>query len=235
MVTFLPRHPGSPAVVAAPTVLPGPDPAEMNDPLDSPQGQDRPGSGPLGPGARLAWLVGTVGGVGLAPIAPGTFGSAVAVPIFVLFSPLCLPADPTGSSLGSLAGSSLGSSLAGLLILGVSWVALLALGIWAGDRLEPVFGRSDDGRIVVDEVVGQLLAYAPLLFPLPRTDFPALVTGFVLFRLFDVWKPGPVRWAERRFKGGLGVMMDDVVAGALAACVLAVLLRVVPALAGGAS
>ncbi len=163
--------------------------------------------------------MGTVGGVGLAPVAPGTFGSAVAIPVFVLFSPLCHAAGALGWFLFAL-----------------SWAALLGLGSWAGDRLEPVFGRADDGRIVMDEVVGQLLAYAPLLFFSPTPNLRSLVTGFVLFRLFDVWKPGPVRWAERRFRGGLGVMMDDVVAGALAAGVLAGLLRFTPVgpwLAGG--
>ncbi len=89
-----------------------------------------------------------------------------------------------------------------------------------------MFGRADDGRIVIDEVVGQLLALAPLLaLPLvERTNWRALVTGFVAFRVLDIWKPGPVRWAERRFSGGTGVMMDDVVAGALAALALAALL-----------
>jgi phosphatidylglycerophosphatase A len=137
-------------------------------------------------------------GAGFAPFAPGTFGAALALPIFVLASPW--PA-----------------------LLALTWGALLALGIWAADQAEAAFGRADDGRIVIDEVVGQLLALAPLLaLPAsPRTNFPALVTGFVAFRLFDVWKPGPVRWAERRFSGGMGVMLDDVVAGALAAGVVA--------------
>ena len=53
-----------------------------------------------------------------------------------------------------------------------------------------------------------------------------VVTGFVLFRLLDIWKPGPVAWAERRFRGGMGVMMDDVVAGALGAALLAAALVV---------
>jgi phosphatidylglycerophosphatase A len=108
-------------------------------------------------------------------------------------------------------------------LLALTWGALLALGIWAADQAEGAFGRADDGRIVVDEVAGQLLALAPLLAapPAARTSFSALVTGFVAFRLFDIWKPGPVRWAERRFSGGTGVMADDVVAGALAALVVA--------------
>ncbi len=146
----------------------------------------------------MAIAIATGLGAGFAPFAPGTFGAALAIPIFVLLS----------------------HSFWGLtLALG----ALMAAGTWAAGEAERAFRRGDDGRIVIDEVVGQLLALAPL-FALPatsRTNFSAVVTGFVAFRLFDIAKPGPVRWAERRFEGGLGVMLDDVVAGALAAVVLA--------------
>ena len=151
----------------------------------------------------FAVAIATALGVGFAPFAPGTFGAALAVPVFVLASSFEQPA-----------------------LLALSWGGLLALGIWAAERAESALGRVDDGRIVIDEVAGQLLALAPLL-ALPaanRTNWPALVTGFVAFRVLDIWKPGPVRWAERRFEGGVGVMLDDVVAGALAALVLAALL-----------
>lgn len=159
------------------------------------------GERPAQPRTFISVAIATGFGVGFAPFAPGTFGAALALPIFVLFSPT-------------------------VALLIVTWGALLALGIWAADGVERVFGRKDDGRIVVDEIVGQLLAFAPLLaLPIgPRTNSWALVTGFVAFRLFDIWKPGPVRWAERRFSGGLGVMLDDVVAGVLAAVVLGALL-----------
>ncbi len=137
-------------------------------------------------------------GAGFAPFAPGTFGSALAIPIFVLLS----------------------HSFAGLAL---AWGALVAAGTWSAGAAERAFGREDDGRIVVDEVAGQLLALAPLcaLAAPARTNFSALVTAFVAFRVFDIAKPGPVRWAERRFEGGVGVMADDLVAGALAAAVVA--------------
>jgi phosphatidylglycerophosphatase A len=152
--------------------------------------------------------VATGAGVGLLPGAPGTYGAALAIPIFVLLSPL-----PAG-------------------VLVLSWAALLALGTWAADGAERTFGREDDGRIVIDEVVGQLLTLAPLL-PAGAVRSPLwLVTGFVAFRVFDIWKPGPVRRAEQGFSGGLGVMMDDVVAGAAGAGVLGVLL-LATRLAGG--
>lgn len=151
--------------------------------------------------ARVAVALATAGGVGFAPWAPGTFGAALALPVFVLSSPL----GP-----GAVAALGLG---------------LLGLGAWASDGAERAFGRKDDGRIVIDEVVGQLAALAPLLAAGEgaRTSALGLVTAFVAFRVFDVWKPGPVRWAERTFRGGVGVMMDDVVAGGMAAVVVGAL------------
>ena len=141
-------------------------------------------------------ILASAGGVGCLPVAPGTWGSALAVAIFVLFSPV------------------------GLWQFGVTLVALFFLGIWAADAAERVLGRKDDRRIVIEEVGGQLVTLAPLLVLGSSRSLFALVTGFVLFRCFDIWKPGPVRWAERRFAGGVGVMMDDLVAGALSAAVL---------------
>lgn len=154
-------------------------------------------SRPAPPFARfLAVFVASAGGAGYLPVAPGTWGSALAVAIFVLFSPV------------------------GLWQFGVTLVALFFLGTWASDAAERVLGRKDDRRIVIDEVGGQLVTLAPLLALGSSRSLSALVTGFVLFRCFDIWKPGPVRWAERRFAGGLGVMMDDLVAGVLSAVLL---------------
>ncbi len=147
----------------------------------------------------MARILATAGGVGYAPIAPGTFGSALGVALFVPLSGL----HP--------------------LLFALTTATLLALGTWAADRAEHFFGQKDDGRIVIDEVVGQLLTLSPLLFfaNLAGIQLLALLgAGFLLFRLFDIWKPGPVAWAERHFAGGAGVMLDDVVAGALAALVM---------------
>jgi phosphatidylglycerophosphatase A len=139
-------------------------------------------------------------GAGFVPRAPGTAGALLAIPIFVLLS----------HSFWGLA---------------ATWGALMAVGTWAAGEAERAFGRADDGRIVVDEIAGQLLALAPLA-ALPGAsprNFLGVVTGFVAFRCFDIAKPGPVRWAERRFVGGWGVMADDQVAGALAALVVGAL------------
>jgi len=146
-----------------------------------------------------ARLLATAGGAGYAPIAPGTFGSMVGVALFVPLSGF----HP--------------------LLFALTTATLLALGTWAADCAEHFFGKKDDGRIVIDEVVGQLIALAPLLCFANLagvTSLALLGAGFLLFRLFDIWKPGPVGWAERHFAGGAGVMLDDVVAGALAALVM---------------
>ena len=161
---------------------------------------------------RVALVLATVGGAGYAPIAPGTAGSAVGLPLFVLLAAL--------GALGFLA----------------SVVLLLVGGIWAAGVAEQAFAHKDDGRIVIDEVVGQLLTLAPLaLIPglWPRSAgwlLIWLVTGFVVFRVLDIWKPGPVRRMEQRFAGGAGVMMDDVLAGLIGAVPLGLAAWIVPTL-----
>lgn len=179
-------------------------PPTSTEPTQGPAGA-APQGPPGGPIRAFALALATGLGSGLLPKAPGTFGSALAIPIFVLFSPLSF----------------------GLQI--VTWLGLLGVGIWAAEIAGQAFGVEDDGRIVIDEVVGQWLAYLPLV-PLGFVVAPGnwstpaslilLVTGFVAFRCFDIAKPGPVGRAERHYHGGVGVMMDDVIAGAFAAVVL---------------
>lgn len=148
----------------------------------------------------------TAGGVGFAPVAPGTVAAALAVALFVL--------------LGRL------SPALYLLTVGT----LCVLGVWASERTVRAFGVDDDPRIVIDEVAGQLLALAPLAGN--RASWPLVVTGFVAFRVFDVWKPGPIGRADRALSGGLGVMMDDVLAGMLAGLVVGAGLLLWPGGAG---
>ena len=153
-----------------------------------------------------------MGPVGWVPVAPGTAGALVAVGAFVFFS-LSVSEGMRG--------------VPALAIWATATAAVGAAGVPAAGRAGRLFEREDDGRIVVDEVAGQGLALAPLLVAPGASPFWAwVVTGFVLFRVFDIWKPGPVRWAERRFPGGLGVMLDDIVAGALGAAVLGIALAV---------
>lgn len=150
----------------------------------------------------MALFVATGAGSGYAPVASGTFGSAVGVLVFPLIAAL------------------------GPWLYVLTTLVLLSLGIWAADEAERTFEREDDGRIVIDEIVGQLLTFAPLVILGAPTGLPWLVTGFVVFRGFDIWKPGPARWAERSFAGGAGVMLDDVIAGLMSAGVMLLLIGV---------
>jgi len=168
----------------------------------------------------FAFALASVAGVGLFPIAPGTAASALACAAFVLFS---LPERGLGAAL-----------------LVLFCAATFAGGVRAAGVVGAATGREDDGRIVIDEVVGQLVTLAPLLllprwrFALDAAGLAPLVTGFVTFRVLDIWKPGPIGWTERRFHGGLGVMLDDLVAGALGAPLLALVVALALPLAAGA-
>jgi phosphatidylglycerophosphatase A len=149
----------------------------------------RPGSLPPDrPLHHPASLIATVFGVGLMPIASGTWGSLAALPV------------------GWLVGAQWGT--AGLLI---AVVVTTAAGIWAGDVLVRASNIQDPGFIVIDEVAGMLitLMFAPL-------TWWGVLTAFLLFRAADIVKPFPANWCDRHVHGGLGVMLDDLVAGAYA-------------------
>ncbi|ODV26995.1 MAG: phosphatidylglycerophosphatase A [Rhodanobacter sp. SCN 68-63] len=137
-------------------------------------------------------------GSGLAPKAQGTFGSAAAIlPWLLLLRVLSLPVY--------------------LLVV----LAVFALGVWACNVAGRLLGVDDHRSLVIDEFVGQWIALLPALF----APWWIVLAGFVLFRLFDVWKPWPIGWLDRRLKSGMGVMVDDVVAGVFAALALAVLMH----------
>ncbi|MFC6670195.1 phosphatidylglycerophosphatase A [Marinobacterium aestuariivivens] len=133
-------------------------------------------------------------GSGLAPKAPGTFGTLAAVPLYLLLAPLSLPVY--------------------LLVL----VLATALGIFLCDRTARDLGVHDHPGIVWDEFVGFWITM--LAVPL---QWYWIVAGFALFRLFDIWKPWPVRLADRRVSGGFGIMLDDILAGLYAWLVLQLL------------
>lgn len=158
----------------------------------------------------LALAIGTCG-VGLIPLAPGTWGSLVGVGLF-----LCV-------HVGSLRlAFNFGQSkdAAGLLSLYESLFLVLLLlpsslaGVWAATRCESLLGRKDPGAVVIDEVIGQLLAYllVPVVLPAGGQLWPFLVAGFIAFRAFDIWKPYPIRRLEK-LGGGLGIVADDWLAG----------------------
>ncbi len=98
----------------------------------------------------------------------------------------------------------------------LAWVGLLTLvGIWASSRSEAWFGKVDPRETVIDEVVGQQITYWGLV----SLDWKSLALGFILFRLFDIWKPYPIKKVEG-LGGGTGIMLDDVLAGIYALLVL---------------
>ena len=138
------------------------------------------------------WLASGFGS-GLAPFAQGTFGSAAAVLPWLALRDLPI--------------------MAYLLVLILGFV----IGAWACDVAGRALGVDDHRALVWDEFVGLWIALIPAML----APWWAVLAGFALFRLFDVWKPWPIRWLDRHLKGGVGVMVDDVIAGVFAAVVLA--------------
>ena len=161
---------------------------------------------------RLALAISTCG-VGLIPFAPGTFGALVGVIIFYgLF--LACKSSPQYFQV----------------VVIIASLIVTALGIWASNYGEKIFGEKDAQRIVVDEVAGQVISYilvAPMMIAQLSKPTIIIIAGFLLFRTFDIWKPYPIRQLEK-LGGGLGVMADDVLAGIYAAVVLLFIALAVP-------
>ena len=159
-------------------------------------------SHPSGPPApRVAWWIATGFGSGRLRPAPGTWGSLAALLVWAL-------------------GAHLLRNHPAIMLLGCTAPLLMTgIGIWASDRVVVETGLGDPAFVVADEWAGQWIALVPLLFTgalqSPRWAWH-LVVPFLLFRLFDIWKPGPVD-AAQRLPGGWGVVLDDVLAGLFAA------------------
>ena len=145
---------------------------------------------------RILMFIATGAYSGYLPKAPGTWGSAVGVLLWLLIGRMEL--QPY------------------LIVL----IILFFVGVVCGGAAEKIIDRVDPPLVVIDEIVGQLLALtmAPL-HPVP------ILLGFLLFRLFDIWKPFPANWIDQHLCGGLGIMLDDVVAGFYALLVLQLGLR----------
>lgn len=133
----------------------------------------------------------TAGFVGLMPKAPGTFGTLVAVPI------------------------AYGLALLGPNLYLLATTALIVFAVWVSEMHERALGHHDSKEIVIDEVVGYLVAFAWL----PLT-WMSLVAAFVVFRIFDILKPYPISVLDARVKGGLGVVVDDLAAGLITSIIL---------------
>ena len=162
----------------------------------------------------LALALTTVG-VGYIPGAPGTYGSAVAVGVYILIGRL-----EFSTALHAIAGGMRLNDVA--VVHGMANALLLTLfcliGIAAAGRSIPLLGNNDPSEAVVDEVMGQFVTFLFIPFGL---GWPFILAGFLLFRLFDIWKPYPIRDLEI-LPGGLGICADDIVAGVYAGVCLAV-------------
>ena len=99
--------------------------------------------------------------------------------------------------------------------------ALIFFAVWISGQAEKLLGAKDPGCIVIDEIAGMAVTFLGVSF-----SVPAAIIGFILFRFFDILKPFPVGYMEKRFSGGLGVVMDDVAAGAMSNVALQVILLV---------
>jgi phosphatidylglycerophosphatase A len=138
-------------------------------------------------------------GVGYSPVAPGTLGTLIAIPVYYFLSAIPSP------------------------IYEITLIGFFFLSVWISENAEIFFGKKDDQRIVIDEMMGFLIT---MLWVPKVTHF--IVIGFFLFRLFDILKPFPIRRLERGLKGGFGVVLDDVVAGVYANIILHLVVRIYP-------
>jgi phosphatidylglycerophosphatase A len=136
-------------------------------------------------------LLATGFGVGYSPVAPGTLGTLLAIPVYYFLSAIPSP------------------------IYEITLIGFFFLSVWISENAEIFFGKKDDQRIVIDEMMGFLIT---MLWVPKTTHF--IVIGFFLFRLFDILKPFPIRRLERGLKGGFGVVLDDVIAGVYANIIL---------------
>jgi phosphatidylglycerophosphatase A len=146
-------------------------------------------------------------GVGYLPVAPGTWGSLLGVGLYFLIRFLYLSWGQTGR--------------VGFLVIELTAITAITLaGVWAGTRTEQLLGRKDPGKVVIDEVAGQLISLIPISLLILRPDVWLVMIAFVSFRVFDIIKPFPARRFES-LKSGWGIMADDLVAGVYAAIVVA--------------
>ena len=140
----------------------------------------------------LSKVIATALGAGYSPIAPGTCGTAVAVPL--AFALRSLPVWQ----------------------FALVVVVITAVAIWAADRADRAWGTHDSGRIVIDEVAG----YLTTMVLVDRGHWAPLLVGFVVFRALDILKPPPIRWFEKNLPGGWGVVLDDSAAGVIGMAVM---------------
>ncbi|MBN2062519.1 MAG: phosphatidylglycerophosphatase A [Deltaproteobacteria bacterium] len=133
---------------------------------------------------KTAMILATWFGSGILPVAPGTFGSLAGLPLVVILSYL------------------------GDLYTGIALLALIPLAVWSSRLCEILLKRRDPKEVVIDEVTGFLLSIYLIPF-----SCVSIFLGFLFFRIFDILKPFPIGWADRKIKGGKGIVTDDLLAG----------------------
>lgn len=133
---------------------------------------------------RIILVLASNAGLGYAPYASGTVGTLAGLPLFFLAADWPWP------------------------IYLAAWLVLLLVSFAVSGAAGRIYGVADDGRIVIDELVGYLVTVAFLPW-----SWTAALLGFFWFRLFDILKPPPASWFDRRMKNGIGVTLDDVAAG----------------------
>jgi phosphatidylglycerophosphatase A len=134
-------------------------------------------------------------GSGLSPFMPGTIGTIVAIPIFILLNKLSLP------------------------LYSIILTLLILLGFWICGFTERKLNINDPAIVVWDEIVGYLLT----MITIPAT-WLMIILGFILFRIFDIWKPWPISWANKNLHGGFGIVIDDLMAGICAWFILKIVI-----------
>jgi phosphatidylglycerophosphatase A len=177
---------------------------------------NRVASVPLGGIDYLALGIATCG-VGYLPVAPGTFGSLLGVGLYLLLRVICV------SRLGGLTDNVLTTAYGFLMFELLLIVCVTFAGIWAASRVEQLDSQKDPGKVVIDEVAGQLIAITAV--PVAVVSWWPIILAFLLFRFFDIVKPYPARRLEA-LEGGLGIMADDVVAGIYAAIGVALMVSI---------
>ncbi len=129
---------------------------------------------------------------------------------------LMKPAPGTWGTLGGLPFGILIYAAGGWIALLAAVIVLSLIGYWAAEKFEEQSGEHDNGAIVIDEVAGIWIALIPAALSIPY-----VIAAFLLFRFFDILKPWPISWADKKLPGALGVMADDIIAGIFAALIIA--------------
>ncbi len=162
----------------------------------------------------------TTFGVGYLPLAPGTWGSMVGVAIYLGVGWFDYVWDHHWSLRHGLSGEP-ATAISHAFIL-VAFVIFCLVGVWATGRSTEFFGNTDPSQAVVDEVIGQLIVFLFVPFGI---GWPFILAGFLLFRLFDIWKPYPID-SLQNLPAGIGVCADDILAGVYAGVCLSIIYAV---------